>query len=290
LSNVSLIERLGLYWRLVRLHKPIGTLLLLWPTLWAVFVASGGQPEAYTVFAFCAGTLLMRSAGCAINDFADRDFDRHVKRTRYRPLTAGLIQPWEAVAVFVVLSLLAFALVWQLDARTIALSVIAIGLMVSYPLFKRFFPAPQAYLGIAFGWGVPMAYMATQGTIPLEGWLLFVAAAVWALIYDTFYAMVDRPDDLKLGLKSTAILFGKADLAIIALCQFAMLALLVGIGLRRGLGAVYFIGLIGAAALFARQLWTSRQREPGACFRAFLNNNYVGLVIFIGIAIATVQH
>jgi 4-hydroxybenzoate polyprenyltransferase len=235
------------------------------------------------------GTVLTRSAGCIVNDLADRDFDPHVSRTHARPLAARRVSPHEAVALFVVLSLLAFALVWQLDARTIALSVIAIGLMLSYPLFKRFFPAPQAYLGIAFGWGVPMAYMATQGTIPLEGWLLFVAAVVWAVIYDTFYAMVDRPDDLKLGLKSTAILFGKADLAIIALCQLAMLAVLVFVGVRRGLDAYYFIGLASAAALFARQLWSSRQREPGACFKAFLNNNYVGLAIFAGIAIATVQ-
>jgi len=286
----GLRRRLREYVLLTRLDRPIGILLLLWPVLWALWLASDGLPEPKLLLIFLLGTVLTRSAGCIVNDLADRDFDPHVSRTHARPLAARRISPYEAVVVFVVLSLLAFALVWQLDARTIALSVIAIGLMVSYPLFKRFFPAPQAYLGIAFGWGVPMAYMATQGTIPLEGWLLFVAAAVWALIYDTFYAMVDRPDDLKLGLKSTAILFGKADLAIIALCQFAMLALLVGIGLRRGLGAVYFIGLIGAAALFARQLWTSRQREPGACFRAFLNNNYVGLVIFIGIAIATVQH
>jgi len=286
----GLRRRLREYVLLTRLDRPIGILLLLWPVLWALWLASDGLPEPKLLLIFLLGTVLTRSAGCIVNDLADRDFDPHVSRTHARPLAARRISPYEAVAVFVVLSLLAFALVWQLDARTIALSVIAIGLMVSYPLFKRFFPAPQAYLGIAFGWGVPMAYMATQGTIPLEGWLLFVAAAVWALIYDTFYAMVDRPDDLKLGLKSTAILFGKADLAIIALCQFAMLALLVSIGLRRGLGAVYFIGLIGAAALFARQLWTSRQREPGACFRAFLNNNYVGLVIFIGIAIATVQH
>ena len=286
----GLRRRLREYVLLTRLDRPIGILLLLWPVLWALWLASDGLPEPKLLLIFLLGTVLTRSAGCIVNDLADRDFDPHVSRTHARPLAARRISPYEAVVVFVVLSLLAFALVWQLDARTIALSVIAIGLMVSYPLFKRFFPAPQAYLGIAFGWGVPMAYMATQGTIPLEGWLLFVAAAVWALIYDTFYAMVDRPDDLKLGLKSTAILFGKADLAIIALCQFAMLALLVSIGLRRGLGAVYFIGLIGAAALFARQLWTSRQREPGACFRAFLNNNYVGLVIFIGIAIATVQH
>ena len=286
----GLQRRLREYVLLTRLDRPIGILLLLWPVLWALWLASDGVPEPKLLVIFVLGTVLTRSAGCIVNDLADRDFDPHVSRTHSRPLAARRVSPHEAVALFVVLSLLAFALVWQLDARTIALSVIAIGLMLSYPLFKRFFPAPQAYLGIAFGWGVPMAYMATQGTIPLEGWLLFVAAVVWAVIYDTFYAMVDRPDDLKLGLKSTAILFGKADLAIIALCQFAMLALLVGIGLRRGLGAVYFIGLIGAAALFARQLWTSRQREPGACFRAFLNNNYVGLVIFIGIAIATVQH
>ena len=285
----GLQRRLREYVLLTRLDRPIGILLLLWPVLWALWLASDGVPEPKLLVIFVLGTVLTRSAGCIVNDLADRDFDPHVSRTHSRPLAARRVSPHEAVALFVVLSLLAFALVWQLDARTIALSVIAIGLMLSYPLFKRFFPAPQAYLGIAFGWGVPMAYMATQGTIPLEGWLLFVAAVVWAVIYDTFYAMVDRPDDLKLGLKSTAILFGKADLAIIALCQLAMLAVLVLVGVRRGLDAYYFIGLASAAALFARQLWSSRQREPGACFKAFLNNNYVGFAIFAGIAIATVQ-
>jgi len=285
----GLQRRLREYVLLTRLDRPIGILLLLWPVLWALWLASNGLPEPKLLVIFVLGTVLTRSAGCIVNDLADRDFDPHVSRTHSRPLAARRVSPHEAVALFVVLSLLAFALVWQLDARTIALSVIAIGLMLSYPLFKRFFPAPQAYLGIAFGWGVPMAYMATQGTIPLEGWLLFVAAVVWAVIYDTFYAMVDRPDDLKLGLKSTAILFGKADLVIVALCQLAMLAVLVLVGVRRGLDAYYFIGLASAAALFARQLWNSRQREPGACFKAFLNNNYVGFAIFAGIAIATVQ-
>jgi len=285
----GLQRRLREYVLLTRLDRPIGILLLLWPVLWALWLASDGVPEPKLLVIFVLGTVLTRSAGCIVNDLADRDFDPHVSRTHSRPLAARRVSPHEAVALFVVLSLLAFALVWQLDARTIALSVIAIGLMLSYPLFKRFFPAPQAYLGIAFGWGVPMAYTATQGTVPLEGWLLFVVAVVWAVIYDTFYAMVDRPDDLKLGLKSTAILFGKADLVIVALCQLAMLAVLVLVGVRRGLDAYYFIGLASAAALFARQLWNSRQREPGACFKAFLNNNYVGFAIFAGIAIATVQ-
>ena len=285
----GLQRRLREYVLLTRLDRPIGILLLLWPVLWALWLASNGLPEPKLLVIFVLGTVLTRSAGCIVNDLADRDFDPHVSRTHSRPLAARRVSPHEAVALFVVLSLLAFALVWQLDARTIALSVIAIVLMLSYPLFKRFFPAPQAYLGIAFGWGVPMAYTATQGTVPLEGWLLFVVAVVWAVIYDTFYAMVDRPDDLKLGLKSTAILFGKADLVIVALCQLAMLAVLVLVGVRRGLDAYYFIGLASAAALFARQLWNSRQREPGACFKAFLNNNYVGFAIFAGIAIATVQ-
>ena len=282
-------RRLREYVLLTRLDRPIGILLLLWPVLWALWLASDGLPEPKLLVIFLLGTVLTRSAGCIVNDLADRDFDPYVSRTHARPLAARRISPYEAVALFVVLSLLAFALVWQLDGRTIALSVIAVGLMLSYPLFKRFFPAPQAYLGIAFGWGVPMAYMATQGTIPAEGWLLFVAAVVWAVIYDTFYAMVDRPDDLKLGLKSTAILFGKADLAIIALCQALMLALLVMVGVQRGLGVFYFLGLVTAAVLFARQLWGSRHREPAACFKAFLNNNYVGFAIFAGIAIATVQ-
>ncbi|MBU3671512.1 MAG: 4-hydroxybenzoate octaprenyltransferase [Sinobacteraceae bacterium] len=285
----ALRRRLREYVLLTRLDRPIGILLLLWPVLWALWLASGGLPEPKLLVIFVLGTILTRSAGCIVNDLADRDFDPHVSRTHARPLAARRISPHEAVTLFVLLSLLAFALVWQLDARTIALSVIAIVLMLTYPLFKRFFPAPQAYLGIAFGWGVPMAYMATQGTIPFEGWLLFVAAVVWAVIYDTFYAMVDRPDDLKLGLKSSAILFGRADLAIIALCQCSMLGLLAAVGIGLNLGVFYFCGLIAAAVLFAKQLWGSRRREPAACFKAFLDNNYVGVTIFIGIALDTVQ-
>lgn len=283
-------RRLREYVLLTRLDRPIGILLLLWPVLWALWLASNGLPEPKLLVVFLLGTVLTRSAGCIVNDLADRDFDPHVSRTHARPLAARRISPHEAVVLFVVLSLLAFALVWQLDISTIALSVIAVVLMLTYPLFKRFFPAPQAYLGVAFGWGVPMAYMATQGTIPLEGWLLFVAAVVWALIYDTFYAMVDRADDLKLGLKSSAIFFGKADLAIVALCQCAMLGILAVVGISRELGVFYFFGLIAAAALFAQQLWSSRRREPAACVKAFLDNNYVGFAIFVGIALDTAQH
>ncbi|MFM8517030.1 MAG: 4-hydroxybenzoate octaprenyltransferase [Nevskiaceae bacterium] len=286
----GLQRRLREYVLLTRLDRPIGLLLLLWPVLWALWLASNGPPEPKLLVIFVLGTVLTRSAGCIVNDLADRDFDPHVSRTHTRPLAARRISPHEAVALFVVLSLLAFALVWQLDPRTIALSVIALVLMLTYPLFKRFFPAPQAYLGLAFGWGVPMAYMATQGAIPLEGWQLFVAAVIWAVIYDTFYAMVDRPDDLKLGLKSSAILFGKADLAIIALCQCTMLGLLAVVGINRDLGVFYFFGLVAAAALFTKQLWSSRRREPAACFKAFLDNNYVGFAIFVGIALDTVQH
>lgn len=290
MSTASLIERLGLYWRLVRLHKPIGTLLLLWPTLWAVFIASAGQPEAYTVFAFCAGTLLMRSAGCAINDFADRDFDPHVERTRERPLAARRVSPYEAIGLFVVLMLLAFMLVLQLDLQTVLLSLVAAALLATYPLFKRFFPAPQLYLGIAFGIAVPMAFTATQGRLPASGWLIFAATIVWACIYDTFYAMVDREDDRRIGIRSTALLFGRYDLRIIAVLQASMLILLIAAGTAERLGGLYFGSLVVVAILFAQQNWSARTRDRDACFRAFLNNHYVGATVFTGIALATLQH
>jgi 4-hydroxybenzoate polyprenyltransferase len=287
LSTASLIERLGLYWRLVRLHKPIGTLLLLWPTLWAVFIASAGQPEAYTVFAFCAGTLLMRSAGCAINDFADRDFDRHVERTRDRPLTAGLIAPWEAVAVFVVLSLVALPLVLPFNPLTWGLAVVAAFLAASYPFTKRFLAIPQAYLGVAFGFGIPMAYAAVLGTVPLSGWVMLAANIAWAVAYDTEYAMVDRDDDLRIGIRTSAITFGRFDLAAVMSCYAVALALLGWVGQMERLGPAYYAGL-GAAAAIAAYHWTLiRSRSREGCFRAFNHNNWFGAAVFAGVLVDT---
>ncbi len=285
MSTASLIERLGLYWRLVRLHKPIGTLLLLWPTLWAVFIASAGQPEAYTVFAFCAGTLLMRSAGCAINDFADRDFDRHVERTRDRPLTAGLIAPWEAVAVFVVLSLVALPLVLPFNPLTWGLAVVAAFLAASYPFTKRFLAIPQAYLGVAFGFGIPMAYAAVLGTVPLSGWVMLAANIAWAVAYDTEYAMVDRDDDLRIGIRTSAITFGRFDLAAVMSCYAVALALLGWVGQMERLGPAYYAGLVAAAAVAAYHWTLIRSRSREGCFRAFNHNNWFGAAVFAGVLV-----
>ena len=283
MRTTTLIDRLGLYWRLVRLHKPIGTLLLLWPTLWAVFIASSGRPDVYTVFAFCLGTLLMRSAGCAINDFADRDFDRHVKRTRDRPLTAGLIAPWEAVAVFVVLSLAALPLVWPFNPLTWALAGVAAFLAASYPYTKRFLAIPQAYLGIAFGFGIPMGYAAVLGTVPLSGWVMLAANVAWAIAYDTEYAMVDRDDDLRIGIRTSAITFGRFDLLAVVTCYALALALLGWVGLLERLGPAYFWGLAVAAAHAAYHFTLIRSRTREGCFRAFNHNNWLGAAVFGGV-------
>jgi 4-hydroxybenzoate polyprenyltransferase len=239
---------------------------------------------------FVLGTLLTRSAGCIINDFADRNFDPHVERTRERPLAARRVSPYEAIGLFIFLMLLAFILVLQLDMKTVLLSLVAGGLLGTYPLFKRFFPAPQLYLGLAFGWAVPMAFMATQGKIPVVGWLVFAATVIWACIYDTFYAMVDRDDDRRIGIRSTALLFGRYDLIIIIGLQALMILLLTVVGVLAGLGWVYLVGVACAAALFVSQVWSARSRGREVCFRAFLDNHYVGLVLFLGIALATAQH
>ena len=283
MNTVSVIGRLGLYWRLIRMHKPIGTLLLLWPTLWAVFIASGGRPEAYTVFAFCLGTLLMRSAGCAINDFADRDFDRHVKRTSDRPLTAGRIKPWEAVAVFVVLSLCALPLVFPFNRLTWALAVVAAFLAASYPFTKRFLAIPQAYLGVAFGFGIPMGYAAVLGTVPLSGWVMLAANIAWAIAYDTEYAMVDRDDDLRIGIRTSAITFGRFDLAAVVICYAITLALLAWVGRLEALGPGYYAGLLGAAAIAGYHWTLIRDRSREGCFKAFNHNNWFGAAVFAGV-------
>ena len=276
-------ERAALYWRLTRMHRPIGTLLLLWPTLAALWIASRGWPEPYLLFAFVLGTLLMRSAGCAINDWADRDFDRHVARTRDRPLTSGAIEPREAVAVFVVLSLVALLLIVPMNRMVWALAVVAAFLAASYPFTKRFLALPQAYLGIAFGFGIPMAFAAVRHELPAAAWTMLASNVFWALAYDTEYAMVDRDDDLKIGIRTAAITFGRFDVAAVMACYAATLALLVAAGRVEGLGPAYYAGLALAAALAGYHFTLIRDRGRDGCFRAFNHNNWFGAAVFAGI-------
>jgi 4-hydroxybenzoate polyprenyltransferase len=276
-------SRLTLYAELIRLDRPIGILLLLWPGLWALWIAANGEPPWWIVLIFIAGTALMRSAGCAINDYADRDLDGHVQRTRQRPLASGSVTPREALLVAAVLALAAFLLVLFLNQKTILMSFVAVTLAALYPFMKRYTHMPQLVLGMAFGWAVPMAFTALQNQVPPVAWVLFAATVVWALIYDTMYAMVDRSDDLKIGIKSTAILFGRHDRAIIALLQMVMLGMLYSAGVLAGREWWYWLGLGMAALLFLYQQWLIRERDAAACFQAFLNNNYVGMVLFAGI-------
>lgn len=271
------------YARLLRLHRPIGTLLLLWPTLWALFVAGHGAPPPYELFAFCLGTLLMRSAGCAINDWADRDFDRHVARTKDRPLTAGLIRPGEALALFVGLSLGSLLLVLPMNGLTGALACVAAFLAASYPFTKRWFAIPQAYLGIAFGFGIPMAWAALQGALPLAAWVMLAANVCWAIAYDTEYAMVDRDDDLKIGIRTSAITFGRFDVAAVMACYAAALGLLGLLGRIEALGPAYYLGLLGAAGIAAYHWTLIRDRDRDGCFRAFNHNTWFGAAVFAGI-------
>ena len=278
-------DRLREYALLMRLHRPIGIYLLLWPTLWALWLAGHGQPAQGIVLVFALGVVLTRSAGCVINDIADRDFDPHVARTRDRPLAAGRVSLSEAWGVALTLGLLAFLLVLTQNWLTIQLSLIGLGLAVSYPLMKRWHPLPQVHLGAAFGWGIPMAYAAVTDSLPLLAWLLFAANILWSTIYDTQYAMVDRADDLKIGVKSTAILFGSRDRHIIGALQIALLALLIVIGLLSGRGNIYYLGLFIAAWLALYQQYLIRAREPHSCFQAFLNNNAFGMVVFCGLVI-----
>lgn len=276
-------ERLRRYALLIRLNKPIGILLLMWPTLWALWVAGNGQPPWKIVLIFMAGVTLMRSAGCAINDFADRKIDGRVTRTRERPIASGLVSAREAIGVFVVLSLLAFSLLFFLNWQTMGLSVGAVILAAGYPFMKRYTHLPQVVLGAAFGWAVPMAFMAVSESLPPVAWVMFAATLLWALIYDTQYAMVDREDDLKIGVKSTAILFGRYDLPIIGALQLMLLGLLTLTGMMTDRGWVYYLGLLAGAGFFVYQLFISRKREPKACFEAFLNNNHFGMVVFLGL-------
>ncbi len=283
----ALAERLLLYARLVRLDKPIGILLLLWPTLWALWFAADGVPPWHILAIFVAGTVLMRSAGCAINDYADRDFDPHVARTRARPLASRRISTREALAVAGGLSLVAFLLVLPLNGLVIALSFPALFLAASYPFTKRFFALPQAYLGIAFGFGIPMGFAAVLGTIPAVGWWMLAANILWTVAYDTEYAMVDRDDDRKIGIRTSALLFGRADLLAVSLCHAGFLLLMAWCGVLAGLGVLYHLGLAVAAAMVAWQVWQMRGRERDTCFRAFLHNNWVGAAVFAGLALDT---
>jgi 4-hydroxybenzoate polyprenyltransferase len=278
-------ERLIQYFYLMRLHRPIGIFLLLWPTLWALWIAGQGKPSAKVLIIFALGVVLMRAAGCAINDYADRHFDPYVARTRDRPLACGRVTPKEALWVFALLSLLAFLLVLQLNPLTIKLAVVALFLAGSYPFTKRFTHLPQAYLGVAFGWAVPMAFAAQLGSIPQLAWWLFLATVLWALAYDTMYAMVDREDDLKIGVKSSAILFGRFCAEVVAVLQAALLAVLAWVGKLAGLGGWYWLALGGAAGLAVYQQLLIRTQDRAAYFRAFLNNNWFGAVIFLGIAL-----
>jgi 4-hydroxybenzoate polyprenyltransferase len=275
--------RLREYALLMRLNRPIGIFLLLWPALWALLIAGDGRPPPEIVLIFIVGVILMRSAGCVINDFADREIDRYVARTRNRPLTAGRVNPWEAKLLFILLCLAAFALVLLLNTLTIMLSVVAVLLAGTYPFMKRVTHLPQVYLGAAFGWAVPMAFAAVTDNVPPLGWLMFTATVLWATVYDTMYAMVDRDDDIVLGVKSTAILFGDADRQIIGVLQVMLLICLVMIGHQAGLGWFYYGSLVIAALLALYQQGLIRYREREGCFRAFLNNNWFGAVIFTGI-------
>jgi 4-hydroxybenzoate polyprenyltransferase len=255
----------------------------MWPMLWALWIAGRGHPDGYVLLVFVAGVFLMRSAGCAINDYADRDFDPHVERTRQRPLAAGEIRPWEALAVAVLLALVSFALVLTMNRLTVMLSFVAVVLAAIYPFTKRWTEWPQLFLGFAFAWAVPMAFAAQSGHLGMGAWGMFAASCLWIVAYDTEYAMVDRNDDLAIGVKSTAIRFGRFDRLIIGLFQGGFLAVMAVLGRYFGLGFAYDAGLIAALVLFVYQQWLMRRRERGPCFRAFLHNNWVGAVIFLGV-------
>lgn len=279
----KILLKLQLYADLIRLDKPIGIYLLLWPTLWALAIAGQGDPDGWVLFVFVSGVFLMRSAGCAINDYADRDIDRHIERTKNRPLTSGRITSKEALWVFVVLCLTAFALVLSLNQFTIALSVGGVLLAASYPFMKRYHYLPQVHLGAAFGWAVPMAFAAQTGEAPKQAWLLYVATLVWTTAYDTIYSMVDRADDLKAGVKSSAILFGEYDRAIIGLLQTLFILTLWLVGVDLEFSAIYFYALLLAAGFLGYEQLMIAHRARQQCFNAFLHNQWVGAIVFFGI-------
>jgi 4-hydroxybenzoate polyprenyltransferase len=279
----KLAARIDAYERLMRLHRPIGTLLLLWPTFWALWLAQRGVPNPMVILLFFTGTVLMRSAGCAINDYADRNFDARVERTRDRPLATGEIEPWEALVVAAVCAAAAFAVVVRLNDLTVKLSFAALAVATIYPFLKRFFWMPQAWLGIAFGFGIPMAFAALRYTVPPVGWVLLAANIFWTIAYDTEYAMVDRDDDLKIGIRTAAILFGKYDVLAVMICYGAFIAILAGIGVWQRCGPYYYAGVAVAAALAVWHYFMIRTRTREGCFRAFMHNNWVGAAVFAGI-------
>jgi 4-hydroxybenzoate polyprenyltransferase len=284
-AGAGIGHQLRNYVQLMRLDRPIGIWLLLWPTLWALWLAGKGHPDGGLFIVFLLGVTVMRSAGCVLNDFVDRKIDSQVERTRARPLATGAVAAIEALTLFVALSLIAVGLAAMLNRPAQVLAVIAAGLTIVYPFIKRFISVPQFVLGAAFGMAVPMAFAAQTGGTDRLAWLVFGATQIWAVIYDTFYAMVDRPDDLKVGVKSTAILFGDADLFVIGGLQLLMLLALVLIGTMAGLGAWYYSSVAVAAGLMASHQWLARKRDPAGCFRAFLNNRYIGMAVFVGIAL-----
>jgi 4-hydroxybenzoate polyprenyltransferase len=271
------------YARLMRLDRPIGFWLLLWPVLWALWISGDGRPRELVFVIFVTGTFVMRAAGCVINDYADRDVDPHVRRTAERPLARRAVRPAEALALFTVLAAAALALLVPLSRTTQGLALVGGGLTIVYPFLKRFFALPQAWLGVAFAWSVPMAYAEQTGTVPPVGWVLFVACVLWTTAYDTVYAMVDREDDVQLGVRSSAILFGRADRHAVTVLQSGAVVALAAVGAMSGLGRWYWLGLAAATAISLRQLWLIRTREQSACFRAFLENNLFGIAVFAGL-------
>jgi len=279
----GVVSQVRNYSKLMRIDKPIGLWLLLWPTMWALWLAGEGHPDQGLFVVFIFGVFIMRSAGCVLNDYADRKIDPYVERTRTRPIASGAVTPTEALILFAALGLIAVGLAVMLNRQAQMLAIIAAALTVIYPFVKRFISIPQFVLGAAFGWAVPMAFAAQTGATPQLAWLLFGVALIWAVIYDTFYAMVDRADDLKVGMKSTAILFGDVDLFVIAGLQALMLLALILVGLLANLGFWYYASVFIAGGLMAYHLWLARDRQPASCFAAFLRNHHIGLVIFIGI-------
>jgi 4-hydroxybenzoate polyprenyltransferase len=281
----DIVSQLRNYGKLMRVDKPVGIWLLLWPVLWALWLAGEGHPDQGLFVVFMLGVFVMRSAGCVLNDFVDRKIDPYVERTRTRPIASGAIMPSEALTLFAALSLIAIGLATMLNRPAQMLAIVAAGLTIAYPFIKRYVSIPQFVLGAAFGWAVPMAFAAQVGNTPQLAWIVFGAALIWAVIYDTFYAMVDREDDKKIGVKSTALLFGDTDLFVIAGLQLVMLLALVLIGFRAGLGFWYYASVAVAATLMMYHQWLARDRQPAGCFAAFLHNHYIGMVVFIGIVL-----
>jgi 4-hydroxybenzoate polyprenyltransferase len=289
-ATLSPRARIDAYLRLLRLDKPIGTLLLLWPTLSALWFAADGAPRVSLVAIFAVGTLVMRSAGCAFNDWADRDFDSAVKRTASRPLAAKIIAPWEALVLAAVLALTALLLILPTNRATIAWSIPAVAIAIAYPFFKRFFALPQAFLGIAFSFGIPMAFAAVQNAVPPFAWVLLAINLFWVVAYDTEYAMVDRDDDVNVGIRTSALTFGRFDVAAVALCYAIYLGAMMLVGFRNAMGTIYYLGLAVAFAFAVQHLWWIRTRERDACFRAFLDNHWLGFAVFSGVALDFAVH